>query len=84
MGLEGAVRLGFRKELEAVSDPVEKEELYQKLVAGMYAQGKAVAYASATEIDGVIDPAETRSWIANARNVAPPPARRGRPFVDTW
>lgn len=84
MGLEGAVRLGFRKELEAVSDPVEKEELYQKLVAGMYAQGKAVAYASATEIDGVIDPAETRAWIANARNVAPPPARGGRPFVDTW
>ena len=84
MGLEGAVRLGFRKELEAVSDPVEKEELYQKLVAGMYAQGKAVAYASATEIDGVIDPAETRSWIANARNVAPPPPRGGRPFVDTW
>jgi acetyl/propionyl-CoA carboxylase alpha subunit/acetyl-CoA carboxylase carboxyltransferase component len=84
MGLEGAVQLGYRKELEAVTDPFEKQKLYDDLLGRMYDQGKAVAYSLATEIDAVIDPAETRSWITNARNVAPPPARQGRPFIDTW
>ncbi len=84
MGLEGAVRLGFRKELEAQPDEAAKQALFEELLGRMYAQGKAVAYASAVELDAVIDPAETRRWIANARHACPPGGAKGRPFVDTW
>ena len=84
MGLEGAVRLGFRKELEAQPDEAAKQALFEELLRRMYAQGKAVAYASAVELDAVIDPAETRRWIANARHACPPSGAKGRPFVDTW
>ncbi len=83
MGLEGAVRLGYRKELEAVADEAEKQALFEKLLANYYEIGKAVNYAGATEIDAVIDPLETRAWIVNANNAAP--AQRGqRGFVDSW
>ncbi|WP_407495363.1 carboxyl transferase domain-containing protein [Pseudooceanicola sp. MF1-13] len=84
MGLEGAVRLGYRKEIEAEPTEEAKQALFEEKVAEMYAQGKAVAYASATEIDAVIDPAETRQWIVNARNACPVAEKRERPFVDTW
>ena len=84
MGLEGAVRLGYRKELDAVADPDEKQALFEKLLAGFYDSGKAVAYASATEIDAVIDPMETRTTLARAIDAFPVPPRRGRGFVDTW
>ena len=63
MGLEGAVRLGYRKELEAVEDPVEREALFQQLLARMYEVGKATEAASHLEIDAVIDPADTRRVI---------------------
>jgi acetyl/propionyl-CoA carboxylase alpha subunit/acetyl-CoA carboxylase carboxyltransferase component len=87
MGLEGYVRLGFRKEMEAIADPVERETYYKNKVAEMYANGKATSIASVFEIDNVIDPAETRRWImAGLRSVPTPPARteRKRPCVDTW
>jgi acetyl-CoA carboxylase carboxyltransferase component len=87
MGLEGAVQLGYRKELEAETDPAAKQALFEKLLAGYYAQGKAVSVASVLEIDAVIDPAETRDWIlrglAGAPRAAPLSGRR-RPFVDAW
>lgn len=60
MGLEGAVKLGFRKELEAVTDPAERDVLYQQMVARMYEHGKALNAASHFEIDDVIDPADSR------------------------
>ncbi len=63
MGLEGAVKLGFRKELEAITDPEEREKTYQKMVALAYERGKAVSMATMFEIDDVIDPVATRSWI---------------------
>ena len=63
MGLEGAVKLGFKKELEATKDLNEKQALYRRLVAGAYEKGKAVNAASFMEIDEVIDPADTRKWI---------------------
>ncbi|WP_038953515.1 acetyl-CoA carboxylase family protein, partial [Bradyrhizobium japonicum] len=63
MGLEGYVRLGFRKEMEAIADPEERETYYRNKVAELYANGKAVSIASVFEIDNVIDPAETRRWI---------------------
>ena len=86
MGLEGAVRAGFRKELEAVKDAQEREALYEKLVALAYERGKAINMASYLEIDAVIDPAETRSWITDGLKAAPAgdTRRAGHDFVDTW
>ena len=87
MGLEGYVRLGFRKEMEAIADPVERETYYQDKVAQLYANGKAVSIASCLEIDGVIDPAATRDWImAGLRSVPEAEKRthRKRPCIDTW
>ncbi len=87
MGLEGAVKLGYRKELEALDDPAERKALYDKMVAKMYEQGKAVNTATAFELDDVIDPMESRHWILTAlRSVPPPKPRAGkkRPNIDTW
>jgi acetyl-CoA carboxylase carboxyltransferase component len=87
MGLEGAVQLGFRKELEAESDPIARQALYEKLVAAAYRNGKALNAATHFEIDDVIDPAETRGRILAVLASAPSPEpRRGkkRPCVDTW
>ena len=64
MGLEGAVRLGYRKELEAVPEGPAREALFEKLVAQQYANGSALNMAATLEIDAVIDPAETRGWLA--------------------
>ncbi|AVO49015.1 carbamoyl-phosphate synthase large subunit [Melaminivora suipulveris] len=83
MGLEGAVRLGFRKELEAVAEGPERDALFQQLLARQYAHGEAMHMASTLEIDAVIDPAETRAWLV--RGLASAQLREGRArFVDTW
>jgi len=66
MGLEGAVKLGFRKELEALSDGDQRDALFDRLVAEMYEKGKAVEAASKLEIDAVIAPEDTRSHILRA------------------
>ena len=89
MGLEGAVRLGFRNELEAVTDPVEREAMFQQMVDRMYEHGKALNAASHFEIDDVIDPADTRRWLATLlRSTAPAPTWSARPKkranIDTW
>jgi acetyl/propionyl-CoA carboxylase alpha subunit/acetyl-CoA carboxylase carboxyltransferase component len=87
MGLEGYVRLGFRKEMEAIADPFERETYYRNKVAELYANGKAVSIASVFEIDNVIDPADTRRWImAGLRSAPKPPARteKKRPCIDAW
>jgi acetyl-CoA carboxylase carboxyltransferase component/biotin carboxyl carrier protein len=63
MGLEGAVRLGFSKELAAVADPAERQNLFDKLVEAAYQHGKALTSATTFELDDVIDPADTREWI---------------------
>jgi acetyl-CoA carboxylase carboxyltransferase component/biotin carboxyl carrier protein len=84
MGLEGAVRLGFRKELEAVADDAEREALFQQMVDRMYEHGKAVNVASHFEIDDVIDPAETRHWLTTLLDSTPDPPTGHRPQVDTW
>ncbi|ORW04285.1 acetyl-CoA carboxylase family protein [Mycobacterium kyorinense] len=64
MGLEGAVRLGFSKELAAVADPIERQKLFDKLVDAAYQHGKALTSATTFELDDVIDPADSRMWIA--------------------
>ncbi|MBK8664397.1 MAG: carbamoyl-phosphate synthase large subunit [Burkholderiales bacterium] len=84
MGLEGAVRLGFRKELEAVAEGPERDALFNQLVAQQYQHGEAMNMATTLEIDAVIDPADTRDWLA--RGLASCSGARGpaRAFVDTW
>ncbi|WP_218775997.1 carboxyl transferase domain-containing protein [Sphingomonas sp. TZW2008] len=82
MGLEGAVRLGYRKELEAIDDPIARDERYRELVASSYARGKAVSVAQYLEIDAVIDPADTRTWLL--RGLASTPVRRSGRYIDTW
>jgi acetyl/propionyl-CoA carboxylase alpha subunit/acetyl-CoA carboxylase carboxyltransferase component len=87
MGLEGAVKLGYRDELAAVEDPAARKKLFDEMVARMYEHGKATNVASHFELDDVIDPAESRRWIASAlRSAPPPPPRTGkkRPCIDTW
>lgn len=64
MGLEGGVRLGYGKEIEAQPTQEAKQALYDKRVADAYANGRAINVASFNEIDAVIDPAATRDWIA--------------------
>jgi acetyl-CoA carboxylase carboxyltransferase component len=66
MGLEGAVKLGFKKELDAEENSEKKEALYNTLVAKMYEAGKATEAASHLEIDAVIDPMDTRNLILKA------------------
>jgi len=87
MGLEGAVRLGYRKELEAVTDPMEREALFRKYLDALYARGKAINMGSVLEVDDVIDPAETRRWIMRGLRMAGGPMPREgkrRPHIDTW
>ncbi|MDD7938329.1 carboxyl transferase domain-containing protein [Actinomycetospora lutea] len=86
MGLEGAVRLGYRKELDAVEDPDERQQLFERYVAAEYEKGKALAVAGVYEIDDVIDPADTRRWITSSFVPRPvgPPAEKVRPNIDTW
>ena len=83
MGLEGAVRLGWRKELEAVPEGPQRQALFDQLVARQYERGAALSMAAALEIDAVIDPAETRAWLARGLASAKVGERRGR-FVDAW
>jgi acetyl-CoA carboxylase carboxyltransferase component len=89
MGLEGAVRLGYRKELAAVIDESEREALFQEMVDRMYEHGKALNIATHFEIDDVIDPADTRHWLVTLLDAAPETHRSVadravRPHVDTW
>ena len=97
MGLEGAVRLGFRRELEAIADPGEREAAFAAMVFRAYEHGKALHVAEYFEIDDVIDPAETRARMVHTLESAGPRAHwsepgtsghgrdgQRRPFVDTW
>ena len=87
MGLEGAVRLGYRKELEAITDDAERAALEAKLIASSYERGNALNMASHVEIDDVIDPAETRARILSIIGRETSWRQRTgkkRPMVDTW
>ncbi|KQW61225.1 carboxyl transferase domain-containing protein [Variovorax sp. Root411] len=84
MGLEGAVRLGFRKELAAATEGAERDALFKKLVAQQYANGEALHMAQTLEIDAVIDPAETRSWLVRGLSSATKAPGAAAAYVDTW
>ena len=83
MGLEGAVRLGYRKELAAAAQGGEREALYARLVAAQYNAGQAINMATTLEIDAVIDPADTREWLGRGLATARiKPSSEG--YVDPW
>jgi acetyl-CoA carboxylase carboxyltransferase component len=84
MGLEGAVRLALRRELEAIEDPEEREQRVRGLTAAAEENARALNAARLFELDDVIDPAETRSLIASTLAAARPAEPRGHRFVDTW
>jgi acetyl-CoA carboxylase carboxyltransferase component len=85
MGLEGAVRLALRKELDAIGDEGEREQRVRDLTAAAEENAKALNAAALFELDDVIDPAETRGLIASTlRTAAQNPPPRGDRFVDTW
>ncbi len=87
MGLEGAVRLALRKELEQIPQEQERERRVQELTAAAQENAKALNAASLFEIDDVIDPAQTRSMIAAsfaAASARPTDAEPRRRFVDAW
>jgi len=87
MGLEGSVKLGSRKELEAIADPVARQARFDELVAELYAEGKALVNVARPGIDSVIDPAETRRWIMAGLKAQPPVLpREGKKlrWIDTW
>ncbi|MGI8711905.1 MAG: carboxyl transferase domain-containing protein [Solirubrobacteraceae bacterium] len=88
MGLEGAVKLGLRRELEAIAGPGERESAYDAAVAAAYERGRGLSMASYFEIDDVIDPADTRRWIATLFDDGTPHwserAGKRRPNIDAW
>ena len=87
MGLEGSVKLGYRNELAAIEDPVERRATFDRMVERAYAAGKALVRASGTALDDVIDPADTRRWIVAAlRSLPPAPVRTEKKlrWIDTW
>jgi acetyl-CoA carboxylase carboxyltransferase component len=88
MGLEGAVRLGMRRELHAIDDPVEREQAFEAAVAAAYERGKAINMAAYFEIDDVIDPVDSRRWIATLfdppRDGSRTTKGKRRPYVDAW
>lgn len=87
MGLEGAARLGFRKELEAIPGREARQARHAEIVAGMYAVGKAVNIAPYLSVDDVIDPADTRARLAAALRAMPRatlPGDARRPKISAW
>jgi len=87
MGFEGAVKLGFGKQLQSIEDPVQRQQMFDQLVAEAYKRGKALNMAAHLELDDVIDPADTRRWLVRGLASMPQPAPRSarkRPFVDAW
>ena len=84
MGLEGAVRLGFRKELEALPEGPQREALFQKLVDQQYRNGSAISMAATLEIDAVIDPAQTREWLLRGLQAQPEPTHIPGLAIDAW
>lgn len=87
MGIEGQVKLGYRKELAAITDEAAREARYQDLVQAVYERGKATRIAPHLSIDDVVDPAETRRWIRQGLLSQPPAEtlrQAERRWIDTW
>jgi acetyl-CoA carboxylase carboxyltransferase component len=87
MNIEGAVKLGYRKELQAIEDPDARLAEFQRRTERAYDAAKAVNAAAGGGLDDVIDPAETRDWIAqHLKRLPPATPRTGKkyPCIDPW
>jgi acetyl-CoA carboxylase carboxyltransferase component/biotin carboxyl carrier protein len=87
MNIEGSVKLGYRKELASIEDPEARKREFDERVARAYESAKAVNAGTGGGLDDVIDPAETRTWIARSLKRLPPKAPRAEkkyPYIDTW
>jgi acetyl-CoA carboxylase carboxyltransferase component len=84
MGLEGAVRLGFRRELEAIADESEREERVREMTEAAHERAKALNAAMLFELDDVVDPVKTRRLVASTLAAAIAPPRTDQRFVDSW
>ena len=87
MNIEGAVKLGHRNVIAAIQDTDERKKEFDRRVAAAYEDARAINAATGGGIDDVIDPAETRTWIANSlRRLPPIPVREGKKYsyIDTW
>jgi acetyl/propionyl-CoA carboxylase alpha subunit/acetyl-CoA carboxylase carboxyltransferase component len=87
MNIEGAVKLGYRKELMAIEDPEARREEFERRTTAAYDSAKAVNAAAGGGIDDVIDPADTRDWIASSlRRLPSVPVRTTKkyPYIDPW
>ncbi|HZQ37267.1 MAG TPA: carboxyl transferase domain-containing protein [Dehalococcoidia bacterium] len=87
MGLEGQVKLGRRRELEAIADPAERQAAFERMVETAYERGRALNAAHVFEVEDVIDPAESRAWLLAGLKAAPPVLPRDhkkRPCIDPW
>ena len=86
MGLEGQIKLGRRGELQAIEDIPARRALYDKWVAEAYDWARAVNAGTVFEVDDVIDPADSRRWLAMGLKSNPQPTRNGkkRAWIDTW
>jgi acetyl/propionyl-CoA carboxylase alpha subunit/acetyl-CoA carboxylase carboxyltransferase component len=85
MGLEGSVRLGYKRELDAIADPAERQKHFEARVAKRYEKGQASFVASFFEVDAVIDPAETRNWLVRGLDATASQTHRWQGgFIDTW
>ena len=88
MGLEGAVRLGYSKEIAAAGGEGTQagDALFNKLLNAMIENGKALNAAMFHEIDAVIDPMDTRATLARVKSM--PVGKKGgkgkRSFIPTW
>ena len=87
MNIEGSVKLGYRKELAAIEDAEQRRLEFERRVAGAYEGAKAINAGVGGGLDDVIDPADTRSWIASSLKRLPPKTPRTEkkyPYIDTW
>jgi acetyl/propionyl-CoA carboxylase alpha subunit/acetyl-CoA carboxylase carboxyltransferase component len=87
MALEGAAKLGYRNELAAIADPVERKKVFDQMVAKLYRSGKALNAATHFGIDEVIDPADSRRWITSTLRSTPITGKRAQKkhrFIDSW
>ena len=86
MGLEGAVELGFSKELSGAINEEERTELFGRLLSTMYSKGKGISVASSFEIDAVIDPRDTRDWLLKGLKASNRSGEKifKRGYPDVW
>jgi acetyl-CoA carboxylase carboxyltransferase component len=77
MGLEGAVKLAYRKELAAIEDAAMRKARFDQMVERSYEENKALSSATFLEVDDVIDPRETRHWIIRGLKSIPQSMHRG-------